>query len=899
MKPPFLPGGDPHSEARVSAVLGPTNTGKTYLAIERMMGHVSGMIGFPLRLLARENYERVVAVKGADAVALVTGEEKILPPNPSYYLCTVESMPLAREVAFLAVDEVQLAADPDRGHIFTDRILNARGYSETMLLGAETIAPFIRMLVPGCEFVTRPRFSALTCAGTHKITRLPPRSAVVAFSAASVYGIAELLRRQRGGAAVVMGALSPRTRNAQVAMFQDGEVDYLVATDAIGMGLNMDVAHVVFAEVTKFDGHRRRALSAAELGQIAGRAGRHMADGTFGTTADVGELAPELVAAIEGHSFEKVRTIFWRNTDLAFGSVEQLLNTLEAPAPAPGLIAMRDAPDHLALKLLSAERDIADSARTRDDVRRLWDVCQIPDFRRAAGGGHARFLGGVYRRLMAGGRLDDDWINSHITRLERSDGDIDTLTGRIDHIRTWTYIAHRAEWLNDAAHWQARTRAVEDKLSDALHERLTQRFVDRRTTALVRGLKAKGDMLADVADDGSVAVEGHVVGKLEGFRFAQAQTPVREDDSELAKKAVRGAAARALVPEIARRLDALASAPPGALTVSDDARLMWQGALVGTLAPGRDVLSPQVCPVASDIVDAPGMARLGEILQSCLDAHLRAVLGPIYAVAAAAKDETLPAPARGVLFQLAEGLGCVSRGPLETLLRPCDAKARKRLARLGVRLGTLTVHVDGLHGAPPRRMRAILRGIAARQSGADIARAARAVARGAPGFAREADLDDDFYRACGLVALGPRVLSCARAEMLAAETRKLARQGAFAATDGLRKCAGGSLEDLVGMLLALGFRAEPGPNGLGFQPQRKARGPGPGPGRKRPRRPRAKPADGAGAEATSPKRSPRRAKAKKTPAQIARAAREARRIADSPFAVLRGLKFNPGKTDKT
>ncbi len=900
MRSPLIPGGDTGGQGRVTAVLGPTNTGKTYLAIERMMGHVSGMMGFPLRLLARENYERVVAVKGADAVALVTGEEKILPPNPSYYLCTVESMPLAREVAFLAVDEVQLAADPDRGHIFTDRILNARGYAETMLLGAETIAPFIRMLVPGCEFVTRPRFSALTYAGTHKITRLPARSAVVAFSAASVYGIAELLRRQRGGAAVVMGALSPRTRNAQVAMFQDGEVDYLVATDAIGMGLNMDVAHVAFAELTKFDGHRRRPLSAPELGQIAGRAGRHMADGTFGTTADAGELAPELVTAIESHSFEKVRAIFWRNTDLVFQSVERLLSSLEAPAPAPGLIAMRDAPDHLALKILSAERDIADSARTRDDVMRLWDVCQIPDFRLAAGGGHARFLGGVYRRLMATGRLEDDWINSHISRLERSDGDIDTLTGRIDHIRTWTYIAHRAEWLNDAAHWQARTRAVEDKLSDALHERLTQRFVDRRTTALVRGLKGTADMVSDVADDGAVSVEGHVVGRLEGFRFAQSRVPARDDDSELAKKAMRGAAARALVPEIARRLDALAAARPDALVLTDDARLMWQGALVGTLAPGRDALSPQACPVASDVIDAAGMTRLGEILQDRLDAHLRAVLGPIYAVAAAATDETLPAPARGVLFQLAEGLGCVPRAPLEALLRPCDGPARKRLARLGVRLGTLTVHVDGLHEAPPRRLRAILRGIAARRPPDEIALGARAVARGAPGFARLAALDDDFYRACGLVALGPRVLSCPRAEMLAAETRKLARQGKFVATDSLRKCAGGSLEDLVGMLLALGFRAEEGPDGMGFQPQRKPRpGAGPGAGRKRGRRRPTKPDDATKSETPARKHPPRRAKAKKSPAEIARAAREAKRMADSPFAVLRGLKFGPGKPDKT
>ncbi len=609
---------------RVTAVLGPTNTGKTYLAIERMMGHASGMMGFPLRLLARENYDRVVAIKGADQVALVTGEEKILPPNPSYFLCTVESMPLAREVAFLAVDEVQLAADPDRGHIFTDRILNARGYGETMLLGAETIAPFIRRLVPGCEFVSRPRFSALTYAGVHKITRLPSRSAVVAFSAASVYGIAELLRRQRGGAAVVMGALSPRTRNAQVAMFQEGEVDYMVATDAIGMGLNMDVAHVAFGELAKFDGRRRRPLTAAELGQIAGRAGRHMADGTFGTTAEAGELAPDLVAAIENHSFEPVRAIYWRNSALVFNTLDALMSALDVPAPAPGLIAVRDAPDHIALRTLAAEGDIADAARQRDVVRLLWDVCQIPDFRRAAGGSHARFLAEVFRHLAASGHLSDDWINGHITRLDCVDGDIDTLTGRIDHVRTWTYIAHRADWIGDAPAWQARTRALEDRLSDALHDRLTQRFVDRRTTALVKGLRAQGIMSTAVADDGAISVEGHAVGRLEGFRFIAATGTGGDEDSDLARKAVRGAASRALQPEIQARLRAIAEAGDDALTLADDGRILWRGWLVATLAPGRDPLSPAVRAVASDVVAAPDVMALAETLSRWIEAHLRA-----------------------------------------------------------------------------------------------------------------------------------------------------------------------------------------------------------------------------------------------------------------------------------
>ncbi|MDX1486542.1 MAG: helicase-related protein, partial [Alphaproteobacteria bacterium] len=528
-----------------------------------------GMIGFPLRLLARENFDRVLAIKGADKVALVTGEEKIIPPNPSYFLCTVESMPLGREVAFLAIDEVQLAADPDRGHVFTDRILHARGYGETMLLGAVTIAPMVRRLVPDCAFVTRPRFSRLSYAGTDKITRLPPRSAVVAFSAAGVYGIAELLRRQRGGAAVVMGALSPRTRNAQVAMFQNGDVDYLVATDAIGMGLNMDVSHVAFGELTKFDGRRRRRLTAAELGQIAGRAGRHMADGTFGTTADVGPLDAQLVEAIENHSFEPLQAIHWRNSDLPFANLGALMNALDMPAPAPGLVPVRHGPDHLALKALAAEADIARAASAPDQVRLLWEVCQIPDFRGRAGAQHARFLAAVFRHLSGGGTLPDDWIARNIDRLDRADGDIETLTGRIDDIRTWTYVSHRADWVRDDTAWQARTRAVEDKLSDALHDRLTQRFVDLRTTALVKGLRAKGTLVAEVEDDGAVKVEGHVVGRLEGLRFQPA--PRQAGDGEVARKALQNAALRALRPEIAARLSALSGAADEHLELGDDA----------------------------------------------------------------------------------------------------------------------------------------------------------------------------------------------------------------------------------------------------------------------------------------------------------------------------------------
>ena len=462
---------------RLTAVLGPTNTGKTYLAVERMLGHASGMIGFPLRLLARENYDRIRKLKGERAVALVTGEEKILPASAQYFVCTVESMPLDRPVGFLAVDEIQMAADPERGHVFTDRLLHARGLDETMLLGADTMRPLLRRLLPGLEVITRPRFSTLSHSGPRKPTRLPPRSAVVGFSAAEVYRIAEMMRRVRGGCAVVMGALSPRTRNAQVEMYQAGEVDYLVATDAIGMGLNMDLVHVAFAGLSKFDGRAPRRLTPAELAQIAGRAGRHMNDGSFGTTAEVGALAPETVEAIENHRFDAVSALMWRNSDLDFHSVATLKASLEQRAPDRALIRAREAEDQQALAALGRDDEILHRIGGPATVRLLWEVCQIPDFRKVMSDTHARLLGQIFRHLTSAvARLPNEWVAGQVARLDNAEGDIDTLMARIAHVRTWTYISHRADWLADPASWQERTRAVEDKLSDALHRSIDPAF---------------------------------------------------------------------------------------------------------------------------------------------------------------------------------------------------------------------------------------------------------------------------------------------------------------------------------------------------------------------------------------------------------------------------------------
>ena len=535
-------------DPRVVAVLGPTNTGKTHLAIERMLGHKSGMIGFPLRLLARENYDRIVKLRGARAVALITGEEKILPPNPAYFVCTVESMPLDRPVDFLAVDEIQLCADPERGHVFTARLLHARGLQETMLLGADTIKPLMRRLISGVEYVGRPRLSTLSHTGYKKVTRLPPRSAVVAFTVADVFSLAELIRRQRGGTAIVLGALSPRARNAQVGMFQAGEVDYLVATDAIGMGLNMDLDHVAFAAVSKFDGRGPRRLSPAEIAQIAGRAGRHMSDGTFGTTADERPFDPEIVEAVETHRFESLTRLNWRNIRLRFESVPALLQSLEERPRAAGLALAREADDQRALQALARNREVAGLATHPGAVRLLWEVCQIPDFRKVMSDSHTRLLAHIFLHLAGPEeRLPTDWIAAQIAALDRTDGDIDSLMTRIAHIRTWTYITHRSDWVAGASIWQERARAIEDRLSDALHDLITQRFVDRRSAFLIRQLALAGELMAAVSKSGEVLVEGAPIGRLDGLRFV----PQSFDGVEM--RLLIAAASRPLRAEIAAR----------------------------------------------------------------------------------------------------------------------------------------------------------------------------------------------------------------------------------------------------------------------------------------------------------------------------------------------------------
>jgi ATP-dependent RNA helicase SUPV3L1/SUV3 len=548
----------PIFDARVRAVLGPTNTGKTHLAITRLLAHASGIIGFPLRLLARENYDRMVAAKGERHVALITGEEKIVPPGAKWFACTVEAMPLDRQTEFVAVDEIQLCADPDRGHVFTDRLLHARGMVETMFLGAETIRPLLQRLVPRAEVETRPRLSQLTHSGPTKLTRLPARSAVVAFSAGEVYAIAEAIRRRRGGCAVVMGRLSPRTRNAQVALYQEREVDFLVATDAIGMGLNMDVDHVAFAALTKFDGHAIRALSAQEAAQIAGRAGRGMRDGTFGPTGECPPLPDEMVNKIEKHDFEPLQALAWRNSDLDFSGVDALLDSLAAPPPTPGLPRATTRP--------TTSRCPCWRGRGGPEARGRQPLPRPPALGSLPGAGLPQAGRRQPRRALrprlpppgrgrraagrVGGRAD-----RHLGNVE---GDLDTLMARLASIRVWSYVAARADWLRDAARFQNEARAAEDAVSDALHERLTARFVDRRAAHLIRRLDdTEEELLSAVTRQGEVVVEGHPVGRVSGFLFQPEAGEATEEERRLVLRAAR----RALREEMPRRVAALETRP--------------------------------------------------------------------------------------------------------------------------------------------------------------------------------------------------------------------------------------------------------------------------------------------------------------------------------------------------
>ncbi len=783
--------------SRVVAVLGPTNTGKTTYAIERMLAYRTGVIGLPLRLLAREVYDRVVALRGPSVVALVTGEERIVPPRTQYWICTVEAMPEGMGCDFLAVDEVQLCADPERGHIFTDRLLRSRGQHETLFLGAHTMRGPISALVPHVEYLTRDRMSELTFAGEKKISRMRPRSAIVGFSVENVYAIAELLRRTKGGAAVVMGALSPRTRNAQVAMYQAGEVDYLVATDAIGMGLNLDVDHVAFSSLSKFDGRRMRPLAPNELAQIAGRAGRGTKNGSFGTTGDARPLQPEVAQAIMDHRFTPLSKLNWRNHALQFGTIDRLIQSLEAPSTHESLVRAREADDLKTLKSLAQEDEVFARASDAPSVRLLWDVCRIPDFRGISHDEHANQCAVIFNYLHQDGVIPDDWLARQIRRIDRVDGDIDALSKRLAFIRTWTYVAQRQGWTTDLSHWRDATRHVEDRLSDALHDALTKRFVDRRTSVLLRRLGQKEAIVAEVNDAGEVTVEGEFVGKLDGFRFTQDKGAGAAET-----KTIKTAALQALAPHFHLRADRFYNAADTEIDFTEQGGLMWGSSAVGKLVAGSDPLKPQVEAFVDDVAEPEVAEKVKRRLQHFIDRKIAALFEPMIAMS---KDEALVGLARGFAFQMVENFGIVPRAAVADDVKALDQDARGLLRKHGIRFGQFTIFMPLLLKPAPTRLRLVLWSLARGLQEFPEAPPAGLVTIPVPVDPVEAADTMSGYRIAGARAIRIDMLE-RLADMLRAEDSR----GGFEAKADMLSITGMTLEQFADLMAGLGYKAEQG-----------------------------------------------------------------------------------------
>jgi len=802
--------------AGVTAVLGPTNTGKTHLAIERMLGHSSGLIGLPLRLLAREVYNKIADRAGSEAVALITGEEKIKPRSPRFWVSTVEAMPRDIDVSFLAVDEIQIAADLERGHVFTDRILHRRGRDETLLLGAATMRPMIEKLLPGASIVTRPRLSTLEFAGDRKITRQPRRTAIVAFSADEVYAIAELIRRQHGGAAVVLGSLSPRTRNAQVAMFQNGDVDYLVATDAVGMGLNLDVDHVAFASDRKYDGYQFRRLTPAEFAQIAGRAGRATRNGTFGTTGRCAPFEPELVNALQNHSFDSVKTLQWRNARLDFSSLGALQVSLALPPNHEALTRAPIAEDMRVLDHAARDGEVRDLAHGAAAVERLWDACAIPDYRKISPAAHAELVTTIFGYLMQKGRIPDAWYATQVDQADRTDGDIDTLSGRIAQIRTWTFVANRPDWLADPEHWQGVTRGIENKLSDALHERLTERFVDRRTSVLMRRLRENTGLNTEIGKTGEVIVEGHTIGRLDGFTFAPDAAEAGGD-----AKALQAAAQQVLAREIDARAEKLSAAPDDQFILTSDGTIRWTGDAVARLVAAEDALHPRIRVISDERLTGAPREAVQNRLDLWLKTHIEKLLGPLFALS---KAEDVTGIARGIAFQLVEALGVLERNKISAEMKDLDQPSRALLRKYGVRFGAYHIYFPQLLKPAARALAALL--WAEKQNNVDLSALSGAqhlASSGRTSFPVDKSLPRDAYRMLGYRQCGERAVRVDILERLADLIRpalawKETSPGekpagafdgrGFVVTQAMTSLTGSAGEDFASILRALGYRMD-------------------------------------------------------------------------------------------
>ncbi len=801
----------------VTAVLGPTNTGKTHLAVERMLAHAGGMIGLPLRLLAREIYDRVRLKAGDHSVALITGEEKIIPAQPRYWVCTVEAMPPDLRVPFLAIDEVQLAGDLERGHIFTDRILNRRGLEETMLLGSGTMRPILEKLIPGTSFITRPRFSKLSYAGLRKLSRLPRRSAIVAFTAEMVYTVAEMIRRQRGGAVVVMGALSPRTRNAQVALYQSGEVDYLVATDAIGMGLNMDVDHVAFASTRKFDGFQYRYLNPSELGQIAGRAGRYMNDGTFGVTGEAEGFEQENIDRLENHNFEPLRVMQWRNRDLDYRSLDGLRKSLGYLPNREGLTRAQPTADIEALEAVCRDESTRNLVQSPFEVERAWEVCQVPDYRNISPAEHAHLVSRVITFLQSRkGVIDEDWFSKQLAFCENLEGNIDALSQRISHVRTWTFIANRADWLEAPTYWQGRAKDIEDRLSDVLHEKLTQRFIDRRTSVLMRRLAKKEGLMSSIEEDGAISVEGEVIGRIVGLSFIPGEA-LDGGETRLLKQA----AVQALTTEVTARAISLATTADTELRLLRQGDIVWQAQPIGRLHAGDARFKPRVEVIADDLLNPSLREDVRQRLQKFVDRTIAAAIEPLLKLEEA---EGLENTTRGLAYRLAENFGVLPRDDVAAEVKALSQEDRAKLRGFGARFGAHTVFLAALLKPAPTEIRMLLWWLDQLKAGTVSGPVPTLPPNGLTSMIADTAMPDGFYRMGGYRVSGKRAVRVDMLERLAdlirdrlfwkpriPEEQRPAGSiegGGFSVIPDMMSVVGCSGEDFQDILTSLGYRSQ-------------------------------------------------------------------------------------------
>jgi ATP-dependent RNA helicase SUPV3L1/SUV3 len=664
---------------KITAVLGPTNTGKTFQAIEIMLGFESGMIGFPLRLLAREVYDKVIKKINPKKVALITGEEKIIPSDAKYFLCTVESMPIDKNLEFVGIDEIQMCSDNERGHVFTDRLLNLRGEKLTMFMGANTIKNIISKLDGDIEFIGKERLSKLVCIGHKKVSRIERKSAIIAFSTEEVYAIAELIRRQKGGAAIVMGSLSPKTRNAQVNLYQSGDVDYLIATDAIGMGINMDLDNIYFSNLKKFDGKKLRRLKLSEIGQIAGRAGRYLNDGCFGITGDCGEISAEEIDLIESHKFEDIKTLYWRNSNLKFNSSSNLLKSLEEIPSQDWLKKINECEDEKVLKYFLKKNNFKIQHDNENQLKLLWECCQIPDFVKKNYGHHLEVVSKVFEFLNERGKVTNQYMKKQLQQLDKLEGNVDSISNRIANVRTWSYVSNKINWVENQDYWVERTKNLEDKLSDRLHEELTKSFIDKRASVLARGLKRDATFKTEILENGNVLINKEFIGQLNGLKL-ELDLKVGALDADI--KSLKKAAKQNVEPEILKRIVQIKKT--SLIELKDDFKIYWKNFPIAKLSPGKDYLNPEIKLIIDDMIDNIEKIDFNNFLQDWISKKINTNLKSLIDLK---NINTSNTSIRALAYQLYENNGVVKREHVNYFLKKLDQKERKILRNLGVKFG--------------------------------------------------------------------------------------------------------------------------------------------------------------------------------------------------------------------